>query len=150
MIIKQVSFDKIYPVWRDKLWKGRVSKIEQSNPIDYLGKYNLEIMNNKAVCFACYIDNNIVGVNTLLPTSKDMCRSRGFYINPEQRLKGIGKKIMKETLNCANELNFKYVWSMPRKNSLDFYLKFGFIKTSKFDDQYEFGPNCFIIKNIGD
>ena len=150
MKIKIVDFKTIYPIWKHKLWKGRISKIEESNPIDYLGKYNPELLKNKAICFACYIDSNIVGVNTLLPTSNNFCRSRGFYINPEQRLKGIGKKLMETTLQYAYNLNFKCIWSLPRKSSLPFYLKFGFKQTSEFDDQYEFGPNCFIIKNIGD
>ena len=150
MEIKRVEFKDIYPIWKDKLWKGRVSKIEESNSIDYLGSYNPEILKNKAICFACFIEKKIVGVNTLLPTSNNFCRSRGFYINPEQRLKGLGRKIMQKTLQHATELKFKYIWSLPRKNSLLFYLKFGFKQTTKFDNQYEFGPNCFILKKIGD
>lgn len=148
MKIKIVDFEIIYPIWKDKLWKGRVTKIEQSNPVDYLGKYNPKIMENKAICFACFDGEEIVGVNTLLPTSKTFCRTRGFYINPEQRLKGLGKILMKRTLQQANDLKFKYIWSLPRKSALPFYLKFGFKQTSEFDNQYEFGPNCFIIKNI--
>jgi len=150
MNIKIVDFETIYPIWKNKLWKGRISKIEQSNPIDYLGKYNPNLMNNKAICFAYYEGDEIIGVNTLLPTSDTFCRSRGFYINPEQRLKGIGLQLMKFTLEKALLLDFKYMWSLPRKSALPFYLKFGFKQTSDFDDQYEFGPNCFIIKKIGD
>lgn len=148
MEIKEVDFKTIYPVWKNKLWKNRVSKIEESNPIDYLGEYNPNLMKNKAICFACYINDKIVGVNTLLPTSDTFCRSRGFYINPEQRLKGLGLQLMKCTLDKASHLKYKYIWSMPRQSALPFYLKFGFKQTSEFDNQYEFGPNCFIIKTI--
>jgi len=149
MRIEIVDFKIIYPVWKNNLWKGRVSKIEESNPIDYLGDYNPEILKNKAICLAGFKDNNIIGVNSLLPTSKTYCRSRGFYINTEQRLKGYGSKLMHKTLTHAKKLNYEYIWSMPRKNSLQFYLKFGFVRTSSFDDQYEFGPNCFVLKKIG-
>jgi len=149
MRVKDTSFETIYPIWRDKLWKGRVTKIEQSSPIDYLGRYNAKIMENKPLCFACYDDTNeIVGVNSLLPTSDTFCRSRGLYINSEQRLKGIGRRLMKITLDYAEFLGFEYIWSMPRKSALPFYLKLGFKQTSNFDKQYEFGPNCFIIKKI--
>ena len=148
MKIKQVSFDEIYPVWRDKLWKGRVSKIEESNPIDYLGNYNSELLKNKAICLAGFIDEEIVGVNTLLPTSKTHCRSRGFYVDTEQRFKGYGRKLMDETLSHAKKLKFEYIWSLSRKSSLQFYLKFGFKQTSNFIEEYEFGPNCFILKKL--
>jgi len=150
MRVEVVDFKTILPIWRDKLWKGRTSEIEESNAIDYLGNYNPSILDNKAICFAYFKDNIIVGVNTLLPTSDTYCRSRGFYINPEQRLKGIGLRLMEATLFYALKNNFKYIWSLPRKSALPFYLKFGFIQTSDFDNQYEFGPNCFIIKKIGD
>jgi len=148
MKIKIVNFETIYPIWKDKLWKGRVTKIESSNPIDYLGKYNPKIMENKPICFACYNDNKIIGVNSLLPTSNTFCRSRGLYINTEYRLKNVGKKLIETTLNYANILEFKYIWSMPRKSSLPFYLKCGFKQVSEFDEQYEFGPNCFVIKQL--
>jgi len=148
MKIKIVNFETIYPIWKDKLWKGRVTKIESSNPIDYLGKYNPKIMENKPICFACYNDNKIIGVNSLLPTSNTFCRSRGLYINTEYRLKSVGKKLIKATIKYANILGFKYIWSMPRKSALPFYLKCGFKQVSEFDEQYEFGPNCFVIKQL--
>ncbi len=149
-MIKIVDFETILPIWRDNLWKGRISKIEESNGIDYLGKYNPDILKNKATCFAYFEGSDIIGVNSLLPTSDTYCRSRGFYINPEQRLKGLGKKLMEKTLQHAVDLKFKYIWSLPRKSALPFYLKFGFKQTSNFNNQYEFGPNCFIIKKIGE
>ncbi len=150
MNIQIVDFKIIYPIWKNKLWQGRISKIEESNPIDYLGNYNPEILKNKAICLAGYIDKEIIGVNTLLPTSETHCRSRGLYINEEQKLKGYGRKLMYETLNHAKKLKFKYIWSLPRKSSLQFYLKFGFKQTSNFIEEYEFGPNCFILKKIGE
>jgi len=148
MDVRVVTFDVVYPVWRDKLWNGRETKIEPSNPIDYLGKYNPEIMKNYPVSFACYDGDEVIGVNTLLPTSETYCRSRGLYINLEQRLKGVGRALMEKTLDYATFLGFEYIWSMPRKEALPFYLKFDFKQTSEFDDQYEFGPNCFILKEL--
>ena len=148
MEILIVDFRTIYPIWRDKLWEGRETKIEESNPIDYLGKYNPEIMNNKPVCFGCYDNNELIGVNTLLPTSKTHCRSRGIYVNREQRIKGVGSKLMNKTIEHAKILGYKFIWSLPRKSALEFYLKFGFKQTTGFNKQYEFGPNCFVLKKL--
>lgn len=150
MKIKIVDFEVILPIWKEKLWKDRNTKIEASNPIDYLGRYNPRILDNKPTCIACFHNNEIVGVNSLLPTSDLFCRSRGLYVNPEQRLKGVGKKLMKQTFEIAKEMSFKFIWSLPRKSALAFYLSCGFEQTSEFDDQYEFGPNCFILKKIGE
>ena len=148
MEVKVVPFNIIYPVWRDKLWVWRKSKIEQSSAIDFLGKYTERILEETPVCFACYDDGEIVGVNSLLPTSNTYCRSRGIYVNSEQRLKGVGRALMEATLEYAEWLRFECIWSLPRQTSLPFYLKFGFRQITEFNDTYEFGPNCFIIKEV--
>lgn len=149
MKVEITNFNVVYPIWRDKLWKGRRSKITPSSPIDYLGEFNYDIMKTYPIFLACYHNNKVVGVNSLLGTSNTYCRSRGIYIEEEQRLKGIGKAIMDTTIEIADSLCYEIIWSMPRKEALPFYLKCGFQQTTDFDDQYEFGPNCFVVKKIG-
>lgn len=148
MKVSIVNFDKVYPIWKDELWADRKTEITASSPIDFMGKYNTDILQNAPICFACYDADEIIGVNTLLQTSMTHCRSRGIYVKSEQRLKGVGHLLMKETLKYAKYLCFEYIWSMPRESALSFYLKFGFKQVSEFDDQYEFGPNCFILRKL--
>lgn len=150
MKVEIVNFNVVYPIWKNKLWKNRRSKITPSSPVDYLGEYNYELMKNYPIFFACYEKGQVVGVNSLLETSELYCRSRGLYVEKEQRLKGVGKALLEKTLEFADTLSYKYIWSMPRKTALQVYLKCGFVQTSDFDDQYEFGPNCFVLKRIGD
>jgi len=148
MEIKKVDFNTILPIWRDKLWPDRKTKIAPISLIDLTGLFNKSIAEESVQFFACYDKDKVIGVNSLIQTSKLFCRSRGIWVDKKYRNKGIGKSIMKKTINNTKLLNCIYLWSMPRQSSLDFYIKCGFKQISEFFDDYEFGPNCFVIQKI--
>lgn len=146
MQTKIINFEIILPYWKI-LWP-HMQKIEPTSPIDFGGKINEEIQKNKPIFLGVYLDKEIVGVNSILKTSESICRSRGLWVNSSKRKLGIGTLILEESKNIALKEGFTIMWSMPRYESLDFYLKNGFKKVSKLFYKYEFGPHCFVFKTL--
>jgi GNAT superfamily N-acetyltransferase len=142
----EIDFETIFPIWRDKLWPG--IEIKRTSIMDYTGSANRHIENNKVKFFAFYKRGKIIGVNSLIQTSLLFSRSRGIWVDEDMRNQGVGRSLMEFTINYAKSLNCSWIWSLPRKPSLNFYIKCGFKQTSLFLDKYEFGPNCFVLKKL--
>lgn len=149
MIFKKTTFDEIFPLWRYGLWPGRKSEIKPTNGIKFMGGYNKEIEKNIPTFFGAFIDNECVAVNSGFATDKFYYRSRGLYVVPKYRKNGVAYKLLAATEEEAIASGHKFLWSMPRESALIVYLLYGFKKASKmFDDNVEFGPNCFVVKDL--
>ena len=151
MIIKNTTFDEIFPLWRYGLWPGRKSEIKPTSGIKFMGGYDKEIEKNIPTFFGAFIDDECIAVNSGFATSELYYRSRGLYVVPKYREKGIAHKLLGITEKEAIDRGYKLFWSMPRKESILVYLTFGFKKDSKFfEENVEFGPNCFASKILID
>ncbi len=149
MIIKEITFEEILPIWRDKLWIHRDSPIEPASSMLYLGGYDIEIKTRYAPKFFAVIDKEIIGVNSGHQTNSSFYRSRGIYVDPGYNSLGIGRMLMDAVEKSARQANCNHLWSIPRKSALPFYLKCGFVQTSDFfDEGMEFGPNCYSVKYL--
>lgn len=148
-MILQITFEQILPFWK-KLWPNRASPIRPTNPIDYMGVWNPQLEKVTPTFFALMELGVVFGVNSLHPSTTDwLCRSRGIWIQENARFQNAGRELMTFTENEAARQGFKYIWSMPRKEAFGFYQKMGYKQTTDFSDDYEFGPNCFVLKRIG-
>jgi len=145
MNIQNIDFDTVVGVWREKLWPGRKDDIKATNNIKYLGGRDSAIHEQQAVFFGAYVAGDLVGVNSGFGTLNGGFRSRGLWVDPAQRSKGIAKALLTATTEHARKQGFSYVWSMPRQSALSAYTSAGFKQTSDFfDEGVEFGPNCFV------
>jgi GNAT superfamily N-acetyltransferase len=146
-----VDFEIILPCWKDKLWPGRKDAIRPMSDIVYLGGHDPEIYKKfKPTFFVVYNTvDEIIGVNSGHRTTDNLYRSRGLWVDPRYRRKGISGILFCELYGQAMKENCKGIWSIPRKESLAAYEKYGFVKTSDFFDKgMEFGPNCYVYKEI--
>ena len=79
----------------------------------------------------CKIDDKIVSVFCIVPCSSSLGNTAylfGLATLPEYRGKGYGSKIVSETLNVCEKMNFDVVVLIPEEKMLkDYYSKFGFI-----------------------
>jgi len=153
MIVKQIDWKIIEDVWTTKLWKGRVSPIKPTNGLLYKGGYDRGIEDNKPTFFGVYDGDILVGVNSGHAAEQtergNYYRSRGIYVFPDYRGKGIANMLLSATEQQALAENCNYLWSIPRKQSIRAYTYFGFIRTSDyFDEGMEFGPNAYVEKFI--
>ena len=149
MRIEIIDFQTILPYWQQFLWPNRKSEINPISTIKYMGGYDMNIKNNTPTFWAIFDDKKIVGVNSGVKTSIDGYRSRGIYILGDYRGKNLSNLLFSELEKQAKIEQCSYIWSMPRKGSHYSYLKYGFVQTSDFfDEGVEFGPNCYVKKDI--
>jgi GNAT superfamily N-acetyltransferase len=146
-----VDFETILPIWEEKLWPNRESEIKSMSSMMYQGGYDMSIYEKyEPTFFAVYnVVNEIVGVNSGHRTSNDLYRSRGIWVDPRYRLKGVSGILFCELHGQAMREGCTAIWSIPRQIALPAYEKYGFKQTSDFfDEGMEFGPNCYVYKEL--
>lgn len=147
IVITTIDFDTILTIWKNHLWINRTSAIEPTSAMTYLGGYDLKNMGYTPTFFAYYVGDTIAGVN-----SGHMCfvrqyRSRGLYVFPEYRKKGIGTELLLASVEQAKLEKAKFVWSYPRFTAKNTYEQAGFTIASSWQDS-EFGMNAYYKVDI--
>ena len=146
--IKQINFNEICAIWRIDLWKDR-KKIKPVSDMIYLGGYDSSIrVKYNPTFFACIIEDSIVGVNSCHKTSDYQMRSRGLWVNPNFRRRGITKHLFKECFKKAIEEGCKTMWSLPRKTSIKAYEASGFVIKSDWIKTETSDNNCYVEKQL--
>lgn len=149
--IKTVDFETVLPIWEEELWPDRASEIKPMSSMMYKGGFDMDIYNlYKPTFFAVYNNaGQIIGVNSGHRTEQRLYRSRGIWVNPLYRKKGVAGVLFCELFGQAMKEQCEAVWSIPRKSALSSYELYGFKKTSEFfDEGMEFGPNCYVYLEL--
>jgi GNAT superfamily N-acetyltransferase len=128
-----ITWAEIKQIWDEELWPGRDSKPINNwlwsvdNPLE------LTIDKWQQSSVPIYIGiktqtGKLVGVNSLYVSSEDgvYSRSRGLYIKPEYRGKGLAKELLAMTIALSRRS--KYLWTVPREDALGAYESIGFVK----------------------
>lgn len=141
-MVKHITFDDIFPIWRLCLWPNRISEIESHSAMTFDGSYDIENFNCSANYFCFMVDNEVAGVNSGHMCSDGSYRSRGLYVHPEFRKKGIGRALLLTTVEQARKEKASFVWSFPRQESWQVYESAGFELTSDWAPD-EMGMNAY-------
>ena len=142
MIIK-ITYEEIYPIWKDHLWPNRTSPIEPNSAMCFGGGYDMFNMSTQPTFFAYIIDNKIAGVNSGHLCSNKQYRSRGLFVFDNYRKQGIGTQLLLATIDQARLEDASMCWSYPRQDSWRTYEKAGFILQSEFkQDESGFNAYC--------
>ena len=147
-MIREITFEEIYPVWNEYLWPNRATPIEPINGMMFMGGYDATVLEKyQPTFFGYYIENQLVGVNSGFRTSEYSYRSRGIYVRPKYRRLGIAQDLLDITIQTALKENCSLLWTIPRKEALPTYESVGFKQIGPwFDKEMEFGPNCYAYK----
>ncbi len=145
----EISFEDIYPVWKNFLWPKRKSPIEKTSAMKWRGGYNMDYLNRPAFFFSIQKeDKNLIGVLSCFPTEKEEFRMRGLWVHPEFRGRGLGKILVNRVIHCAEMAGAKKIWSLPRINYKQLYIKFGFSNFVGPTNEFEFGPHYYAMMNL--
>ena len=131
MKIERLNFEKIESIWQTKLWPNRTSAIETHSAMTWPFEgnpdpINMDIFNYPATFWGAYLDNKLVGVNSGHKTTDKQYRSRGIWVDPEYRKRGVAQMLFLMTAHQAKVEGCEMIWSIPRKTALPAYTKFGF------------------------
>ena len=131
MHTKRLDFNIVKDIWQGHLWPDRSSAIEthsamtwpfQGNP----EQYDMKVFDHPATFWGTYIDNKLVGVNSGHKTTNLQYRSRGIWVDPAYRKRGVAQMLFLMTAHQAKVEGCEMLWSIPRKTALPAYAKFGF------------------------
>lgn len=143
-MISLISFEEIFPIWRNYLWPNRQDKIEPHSAMLFLKGYDLKNFNNNPSFFGYFIDDRLVGVNSGHKCCDNSYRSRGLYVDPNYRKSGIGKKLLTATIQQGKKECADFVWSYPKQSSWKCYESSGFKLSSNWLTS-ENGINAYCI-----
>lgn len=148
MHIEPITFDRIYPIWTDLLW-GYDAKPSSCMVYGDRNLYDMTIFNNPVTYFAAFHNGEILGVNSGFKTDTKYYRSRGLWVFPEHRGKGVADLLLNEVIRQAFDQHITYVWSFARKQAIKAYLRVGFEQTSDWiyetdGDRY----NAYVLRRV--
>ena len=131
MRISRITFKEIDYIWKKHLWPNRSSAIETHSAMTwpFEGKpdqYDMKVFEYPATFWGAYLDNKLVGVNSGHKTTDEQYRSRGIWVDPEYRKRGVAQMLFLMTAHQAKVEGCEMLWSIPRKIALPAYTKFGF------------------------
>lgn len=123
--IKRINYTTILPAW-EKLWPGREHFSHSS--MRMMGGHSPEIRDTyKWSAFGVYDKTRLVGVNAGHKTSQFDYRTRGLWVDPDYRGKGIAHQLFEKMEEQAKFEGSRWLWSFPRLASLPAYMKAGYI-----------------------
>lgn len=121
-----INWATIKKIWGSKLWPNRKSMIEPTSAMIYLGGIDIVNMKSSPTFFGYKLNNDIVGVNSGHMCNDNTYRSRGLWVDETHRGQGIGRLLLKATVEKAQEEHASLVWSYPRFDSWHTYKAEGF------------------------
>ena len=147
-MIKFLSWEEILPIWKTQLWPSRISAIEPNSAMSYKSGYDMYNMNTTSSFFGYYVNDELVGVNSGHSCLDNMYRSRGLWVDPEHRGKGIGRQLLIETINQAKHEGSDMIWSFPKRTSWKTYNSVGFELTSDWQKSETSDENAYCILKL--
>jgi len=146
--IAEINFSDILPIWKNHLWVNRVSAINAMNSMCYQGGHDASIYKKYSpTFFGVFLNNNIIGVNSCHGTDDLVMRSRGLYVYPQFRKLGIGKTLLRHTIDYSMHKNCSFIWSLARKEALSVYIGAGYEVMSE-EVKTETGTNFYVKYNL--
>lgn len=154
ILIKNLNFTDVLPVWENKLWPGRDSPIEPMSamiwPTDTSQtEYDSSIFYSYEASFwGAFHGNKLIAVNSGHQTSPAEFRSRGIWVDSNYRRQGIAQILLGLADDCAIKLGCSMIWSMPRISALGAYEKHGFVTQGKAFKTETSDQNIYVRKAL--
>jgi GNAT superfamily N-acetyltransferase len=124
--IQEITYDQCLTLWQ-LLWETRVSPIEPTSAMKlptFATTREYTSIIGEPIFLGAFLDDKLVGVNSIHLVDAHQMRSRGLYVLPEYRSKGIATKLLKASI--ARRPADKILWSYPKEEALPTYVRAGF------------------------
>jgi len=103
-------------------------------------------MSSTPTFFGYIINDKIVAVNSghACPNQNNY-RSRGLWVDPNYRGKGIARKLLTATIKQGQQEGYTQIWSYPRRSSWPTYQAVGFKLASDWEVSETSEANAYCI-----
>jgi|TARA_B110000483_G_scaffold228301_1_gene290994 GNAT superfamily N-acetyltransferase len=151
MQTKRITFNEVLPIWEHKLWVGRHSAIEPMSAMTWPFEgdpepIDMSIFEFSPTFWGTYINKELVGVNSGHRTTSEQYRSRGIWVDPAHRGKGIAQTLFALLINQAIVEGCSMAWSIPRKSALTAYTNAGFVTVGNYIETETSDANIYAQK----
>lgn len=142
------SYTEVYVVWSTQLWPGRMD-IESSSAMLLDSTHDVENFSFAPTFFAIRTQaGQIVGVNSGHKCVDGSYRSRGLWVEPTHRRRGIGKMLLEACISRARVEQCSLVWSLPKKTSAAAYESAGFVQTGDWFKTDTSPANAYFVVQL--
>ena len=90
-------------------------------------------------------DGKIVGSMSVVLWQKDLAELRDFYVKPNYRNKGVGRKLLEATLEFCKKKNVRKIHAKLFPQYFKFFKEYGFFKEGKLRSHFAEGEHLIII-----
>lgn len=143
-MIEKTTFDIVLNIWKNHLWTERKSEIDSHSAMLINGGYELKNFDFPATFFVYKENDIIMGCNSGHMCYDKSYRSRGLFVFPDYRKKGIGYKLLEATVLQGLKERADLIWSYPKLESWPTYNKAGFELLSNWVES-ETGTNAYCV-----
>ena len=142
----ELDWKKTHAIWSNYLWPNRSSPIEPVSAMCYLNGYDMANMQSTPTFYGYIIDDTIAGVNSghSCPNQNNY-RSRGLWVDPNYRGKGIGQQLLTATMAQGHREGYIEIWSYPRRSSWPTYRAVGFELASAWEVSETSEANAYCV-----
>jgi GNAT superfamily N-acetyltransferase len=156
--VEEISFEEIEKIWKRELWPDKKNGIAKANEWTWLwykknlGKDKQMVKDVEPTFIGLRSGKELVAVNSCYQSNKEgmfvYWRSRGLWVHPDFRRQKYSSVILTWCLEYAKKQGGTYMWTCPRQSALPAYKSVGFIKTSEWFEDGQYGPNCIAYKYL--
>lgn len=142
--IQEITYEQCLTLW-NQLWANRVSPIEPTSAMTFSHTSQRSYTTNVGTptFLGAFVNEQLVGVNSIHDVDENQQRSRGLFVLPEFRSNGIATKLLKATIACRKP--GRCLWSYPKDSALPTYVRAGFrVITDRIYDPVEDKWNYYV------
>lgn len=143
--ICQLSFEEVFPIWKNKLWPNRTSAIESHSAMLIDRTYDMGNFKLPAWYYGCFVNSALVGVYSGHMCTDGLARLRGHWVDIEFRNKGLGRQLLLYTLNHSKSYGASGTWCYPRLTSWKMYEALGFKLISDWEKSETSEANAYVL-----
>lgn len=147
-MIREISWEKIYPIWTTYLWPAR-HDVKTMSSMTLSREYNIKIYKEfKPTFWGYYSGDLLIGVNSGHSVYSHEFRSRGLFVVSDYRRQGIATALLKTCIQHAFATGHTVCWSFPNIKSIQTYFNAGF--SLEYDIIYDadFGQNQYVAIRV--